>query len=70
MKYQFKTNIMCGSCVAKVTPHLNGHSDIKNWQVDTQNPGKILSVETDNLTEEEVKELVQKAGYKAEATNQ
>ncbi|RYY46209.1 MAG: hypothetical protein EOO06_15010 [Chitinophagaceae bacterium] len=70
MKYQFKTNIMCSSCVAKVTPHLDGNSNIRNWQVDTQNPEKILSVEADNLTEEEVKGLVQKAGYKAVATHQ
>lgn len=66
MKYQFKTNIMCGSCIAKVTPYLDANNEIKHWEVDTQNPNKILTVETDNLSNEMVKEIVQHAGYKAE----
>lgn len=66
MKYQFKTNINCGSCVAKVTPYLNANNEIKHWEVDTQNPGKVLTVETDNLSEEMIREVVKNAGYKAE----
>lgn len=65
-QYQFKTNINCGECVATVTPHLNQNSDINNWKVDTSNPAKILTVETENLKEEQVKALVEKAGFKAE----
>ena len=30
---QFKTNIMCGSCIAKVTPLLNETFGEKNWEV-------------------------------------
>jgi copper chaperone len=70
MKYQFKTNIMCGSCIAKVTPYLNANNEIKNWEVDTQNPNKVLTVETDNLNDEKVREIVQQAGFKAEPINQ
>lgn len=70
MKYQFKTNIMCGSCIAKVTPYLNANNEIKNWEVDTQNPNKVLTVETDNLNNEKVREIVQQAGFKAEPINQ
>ena len=70
MKYQFKTNIMCGSCIAKVTPYLNANNEIKNWEVDTQNPNKVLTVETDNLNNERVREIVQQAGFKAEPINQ
>ncbi len=70
MKYQFKTNIMCGSCIAKVTPYLDANNEIKHWEVDTQNPNKILTVETNNLSDEMVKEIVQHAGYKAEPLNQ
>ena len=65
-KYQFKTNINCGGCVAAVTPYLNRSSDIKNWSVDTLDVKKILTVETENLTEDEVMQMVNKAGYKAE----
>ena len=57
---------MCGSCIAKVTPYLEANNEIKHWEVDTQNPNKILTVETDNLSDETVREIVRQAGYKAE----
>ena len=65
-QYQFKTNINCSGCVAKVTPLLNQNEEIKEWKVDTDNPNKILTVETENLQEEEIKSIVSKAGFKAE----
>jgi len=64
---QFKTNINCGGCVAKITPFLNANAEIKNWSVDTTNPAKLLTVETERLSGEEVKQIVNKAGYKAES---
>ena len=64
---ELKTNIMCGSCVAKVTPSLNEAVGEKNWKVDTQNPKKILTVTTDSIDESEVIKAVEKAGYKAES---
>ena len=66
MKYLFKTNIMCGSCIAKVTPYLSANNEIKHWEVNTHNPNKILTVETVNLSDEMVREIVKNAGYKAE----
>jgi copper chaperone len=66
-QYQFKTNINCGGCVAKVTPVLNNNEEIKEWNVDTVNPSKVLTVQTESLNEEQVKELVSKAGFKAES---
>jgi copper chaperone len=69
MERKFKTNINCSGCVAKVTPHLNEADGIKEWSVDTNNPNKILSVESDNLTEEEIKHIVTKAGFKIEDLN-
>jgi copper chaperone len=70
MKHQFKTNINCGSCVAAVTPHLNANNEIKSWEVDTANPQKVLTVESDNLSNEKIREIVNKAGYKAESLQQ
>ncbi|RYZ20217.1 MAG: copper chaperone [Sphingobacteriales bacterium] len=70
MKHEFKTNINCGGCVATVTPHLNGEKAISNWKVDTQNPQKVLTVETDELNADQVCALVQKAGFKAEPLQQ
>lgn len=64
---QLKTNINCGGCVAKVTQSLDETAGVATWQVDTQNPKKILTVTTDNLDEQEVIKAVEKAGFKAEA---
>jgi Heavy-metal-associated domain. len=62
---KFKTDIKCSGCVAKVTPNLNASVGENNWSVDTTNPAKILTVVSD-ATEAQVKEAVQKAGYKIE----
>lgn len=64
---KFKTNIKCGGCIATVTPHLNNISEITKWEVDTQNPDKILTIEGDGqLNAELIKETIIKAGYTAE----
>jgi copper chaperone CopZ len=60
---------MCGSCIAKVTPTLNEEIGENKWKVDTANPNKILIVTNENLTEQEVINAVEKAGYKAEKNN-
>lgn len=65
-QYQFKTNINCNGCVAKGSPHLNENKGIKNWQVDTNNPNKILTVEAENLNQDQVKQVVEKAGFKVQ----
>jgi copper chaperone len=62
---QLKTNINCSGCVAKVTPVLNENKDIQEWSVDTTNPEKILTVQTENMDEKQVASLVAKAGFKA-----
>jgi len=67
---QFKTNINCGGCVAKVTPFLNEADSICHWEVDTTNKDKILSVYSEGISEEEVMKKVQEAGFKIELLNQ
>lgn len=63
---KLKTNIMCGSCIEKVTPVLNEEIGQGKWQVNTADPKKVLTVSAQDLSEEEVIKAVQKAGYKAE----
>ena len=63
---KFKTNINCSGCVSKVTPLLNEAEGIEKWEVNTNDSLKILTVETDELSAEEVKNIVNKAGFKAE----
>lgn len=65
-QYQFKTNINCSSCVAKVTPVLNQNKEVHDWKVDTNNQNKVLTVTTENLDEQAIQAIVQKAGFKAE----
>ena len=63
---KFKTNINCGGCVSKATPFLNKQEGVKSWEVDTANPDKILTIESDGASEEDVKATLQKVGFKAE----
>jgi copper chaperone len=62
----FKTNINCEGCVAKISSHLEQKTKINNWEVNTDDLQKILTVETD-LSEMEIKEIVSNAGFKVEA---
>ncbi|RAJ87776.1 copper chaperone [Chitinophaga dinghuensis] len=64
--YKFKTNINCSGCVAAVTPHLNKEEGIGHWEVDTKVNDKILTVEANGKTPEEVAAVVAKAGFEAE----
>ena len=64
--YQFKTNIMCGSCIAKVTPVLNETFGETNWQVDIKDPKKVLTVSAADAKEDDVIKALEKVGYKAE----
>ncbi len=64
-KLQFKTDIKCSGCVAKVAPHLATVPDLQKWEVDIQNPDKILTVLTDRATTQDVKKAVEEAGFKA-----
>jgi len=62
---KFKSNIKCSGCIAKVTPFLNEVLGENNWEVDTNNPSKILSVVGES-NESKVISAVEKAGFKAE----
>ena len=65
-RLQFKTNINCGNCVRTVTGFLNDVESIEKWQVDTANPEKILTVEGEDVTVEEVIAAVEDAGFDIE----
>jgi copper chaperone len=69
MKYQFKTNIQCGGCVEAVSPYLDANNEIKHWEVDINNPNKVLTVETDHLSGEMIRNIIKIAGYSAEQLN-
>jgi copper chaperone len=62
---KFKTNIKCGGCIATVTPFLNEQSEITSWTVDTGTAEKLLTIKG-QISDEEVVELLAKAGFTAE----
>lgn len=63
---KFKTNINCSGCINAVKPHLDNATGIAEWNVDTGDADKILTVTTDSISEEDVIQIIQKAGYKIE----
>lgn len=66
-EFQFKTNINCGGCVASVKPHLDNADGVSEWNVDTNNKDKILTVKAAGITEEQVLDIIKKAGFKGES---
>jgi len=64
---KFKTNIKCGGCIAAVTPTLNAVEGIAKWEVNTANPDKVLTVESEEgLTPNDVISALKNKGYHAE----
>jgi copper chaperone CopZ len=60
---RFKTTINCGNCIRAVTPTLNQEVGANNWQVDTANPDKILTVSSSQATAAQVVKAVEEAGF-------
>lgn len=63
---QFRTNINCEGCVAKVTPALDAVAGAGNWSVDTAVPDKILRVQGSDAAA--ITEAVRSAGFRIEST--
>ncbi|MBM4157771.1 MAG: heavy-metal-associated domain-containing protein [Ignavibacteria bacterium] len=63
---KFKTNINCSNCIKAVTPFLDENNDIEEWEIDLDNPQKILSVSGKNIIPSSVIDIIEKAGYKIE----
>lgn len=69
VSYKFKTNINCGGCIKAVTQPLNQAEGISSWEVNTDNPDKILTVVSNGITREEIMAIIKKAGYNIEVIN-
>src|SRR5262245_45974376 len=63
MAVQFRTDLNCGSCVAKVAPYLDADPGIEKWSVDTENPAKVLTVAGPAANERHVADLVSRGGF-------
>jgi len=60
---------MCEGCKSRITPLLDREEGIESWQVDLEDENKILTVESDDVSGEEVIDILQKAGYLASFLN-
>jgi len=63
---KFKTNIKCTGCISKATPVLNEKLGEGQWEVDLMTLKKTLTVNTSNLSEGEVVDIVKESGFDAE----
>lgn len=63
---KFKTTLNCGGCVSKVKSDLDSSAGISDWNVDTDNPDKILTVNSKGITGEEVIAIIKGKGFNAE----
>ena len=63
---KFKTTIKCSGCIATVTPHLNELKGVVKWEVDLEDPNRVLSVESSGASEAQIMDTVTAAGYKIE----
>ena len=62
----FTSNIACNGCVSKVKPFLDELEGVIKWEVDIENPQKILTVESSEVSADQIQEAVIKAGYQLE----
>lgn len=64
---QFKTNLKCEDCVAKVKTDMNEAVGADNWAVDLSDPDRILTVKGAEKDDNAVIAALEKNGYKATA---
>ncbi|MDO7846107.1 heavy-metal-associated domain-containing protein [Hymenobacter sp. M29] len=67
---RFKTTINCGGCIKAVTPSLNQQVGANNWEVDTANPDKILTVKNTQVAPAEIVKAVEEAGFEIQTLAQ
>ncbi|MEX1190231.1 MAG: hypothetical protein WED33_13310 [Bacteroidia bacterium] len=62
---KYETTINCGSCIAKVKPSLDELVGEGNWEVDTSDSKKILSIHADFDEEQTLILKLAELGYAA-----
>ena len=63
--FTLKTNINCNGCRSRVSPYLDSEENIESWEVDLEDPDKILTLNVVSLTLENIVKLLSKAGFYA-----
>ncbi len=61
---KFATNISSNEAVEKIKTQLNESDGIVEWNIDLNDPGKILTIRTVNLSSEKISRIISSAGFK------
>ncbi len=63
---KFKTNIKCGGCIDTVSSYLDNAQEINEWEVNTVDEDKVLTVSgPETLEAKDVVDIVNLAGFSA-----
>ena len=65
-EFKFKTNINCNNCIRSVSGFIEDVPNLQKWDVNTEDPNKILNVKGEGLSAEAIIEAVEDAGYDIE----
>ena len=57
------TTLHCAGCVESIKPFFNSSLKINEWKVDLSKPVKTITAAGEELSKEDVTELLQQAGY-------
>lgn len=67
LEFKFRTNLRGPECVVTITPYLDAVIGIRRWDVDLDNPDKILTVVVADPGHTILAEAaIEKAGYSTE----
>ena len=63
---RFATNISDSAVVEKIKPRLIESNGILEWNININDPGKILTVKTESLTGENISRIISSEGFKSQ----
>jgi len=63
---RFRTNIPDNEAAKKLKPHLDSLSGIAGWNINTEEPGKVLTVQVNGINGKLVAQAIFKAGFRSE----
>ncbi len=64
--YRFLTNINDENSVEKIKANLNSINGIIEWNIDTKNPGKVLTIKAEEITADKIARAIFQAGFRSE----
>jgi len=60
---RFKTSLKCNGCKSNLQPYLDSIKEVISWNIDLNHPDKILEVNIENISIEQLLEKIRPSGY-------